>query len=101
MEYDSSKPNKETGKKSVLEPNHTHFILADDAYNYFSADIELRAKLESKIARDKKAKIVLLAIGGGPNSAKSISEAINENTPCVILEVNKSVFINLYFKNKF
>ncbi|RNA09709.1 transient receptor potential cation channel subfamily M member 3 isoform X26 [Brachionus plicatilis] len=84
VEYNSVKSNRKVGKKSVLEPNHSHFILVDDAYNYFGADIELRARLEGELG--KKAKIVVLAIGGGPNSAKSICEAINEGTPCVILE---------------
>lgn len=41
-------------RQSPLDPNHSHFILVDNGtQNVFGTEISFRAKLESKIAREK------------------------------------------------
>ena len=37
-------------KGKDLEPNHTHFLLADDATNGTGAEVKLRSELEKAIA---------------------------------------------------
>ena len=39
-------------KESFLDPNHTHFILVDNATEHkFAVEIPFRARLENKIAK--------------------------------------------------
>lgn len=65
-----------------------------------------RASLEAKLAETFKIPIVVLVVGGGPNTAFSVHEAVQKRTPCVFLEVSfriKKYFqknINVLFKIK-
>ena len=79
---------RQTIKTSLLNPNHSHFLLVDDAKHYFGGEVEFRANIESEIAKECDASIVMLVIAGGPNTLKSVLKAIQKGTPCVFLEVN-------------
>ena len=74
-------------KSSLLDPNHSHFILVDNAQYLFRGEIKFRAELEAKLAKTKKSPIIILAIGGGLGTLETILESLKKNTPCVVLEV--------------
>ena len=88
FEYDLSKPAKNKDEKiELLDPNHSNFILVDNAQHNFGGEVKFRASLEAKIAQTHQIPIVVLVIGGGPRTAKSIYQALEKGTPCVVLEV--------------
>ena len=80
-------------KKQPLDPNHTHFILVDNAKIGFGGEIDFRAELESKISEGRKnAKMqseipmVLLVLEGGVGTLKTVYESVKKKTPCVFVE---------------
>ena len=90
--------NQNQIKTSLLNPNHSHFLLVDDAKHTFGGEINFRAELEATIAKKFNAPIVLLVIAGGPKTLESVNEAVQKGTPCVFLEVNSAftfTFISL------
>ena len=88
VEYELKKPNVESFKTELLEPNHSHFILVDNAQLMFGGEIDFRARLEAHIARLLKVPLVLLVVEGGPNTAKTAFESIKNNIPCIFVDVN-------------
>ena len=77
-------------KQQLLDPNHSHFILVDDAYHDFRGEVEFRAALETKLTainENSKIPIVVLVLGGGPGTAKMVYNAVKNGTPCVFLDV--------------
>lgn len=87
VSYDLFKPPHLKGKHELLDPNHSHFILVDDAKHDFGGEVVLRADLEAKLAETENIPIVVLVIGGGPRTAESVFEAVKKKTPCVFLDV--------------
>ncbi len=85
------------GKQQLLDPNHSHFILVDDAYHDFRGEVKFRAALEKKITEaEKKVPIVVLVIGGGPGTAESVYEAVDKGSPCVFLDVSLRWFLTFF-----
>jgi hypothetical protein len=81
-------------KDALLDPHHTHFLLVDNAeLNKFSGEIKFRTELEEKVrnyskdGRDK-APLVLLVVGGGPNTYSTCLETVKAKQPVVFVEVN-------------
>ncbi|XP_051786421.1 transient receptor potential cation channel subfamily M member 2-like [Erpetoichthys calabaricus] len=82
------------GRLSFLDYNHSHFILVDDGtHGIYGVEIMLRAKLEKFIAKQTIGKsvginipAVCLVLGGGPGTLDTIYNAMQNDTPCVILE---------------
>jgi hypothetical protein len=70
----------------TLDPYHTHFILVDDAKHEFGGEVEFRAALETSLTKNE-VPVVVLVIGGGPLTAKSVYAAVKDNKPCVFLDV--------------
>ena len=93
VEYEMLNMSKTKSKliTSLLDPNHSHFLLVDDSMHYFGGEVNFRADLESTIANKYDASIVMLVIAGGPNTLKSVNEAVKKGTPCVFLEVNLNI----------
>nr|DBA20103.1 TPA: hypothetical protein GDO54_015833 [Pyxicephalus adspersus] len=92
-EYQIDEENQ--GSLSCLDNNHSHFILVDDGTNgKYGVEILLRAKLEKFISEQTKEKggvaikipIVCVVLEGGPGTLDTIYNAINNSTPCVIVE---------------
>ena len=56
---------------SHLDPNHSHFILVDNAKIEFGGEVDYRAKLEAELSRVKEQNneieipLVVLVLGGG------------------------------------
>jgi transient receptor potential cation channel subfamily M member 2 len=76
-------------KKQFLDPNHTHFVLVDNAKHTYGGEIEFRAHLESAIAnRNPKESIpiVQLVLEGGPGTLDTVANAIKEKVPCVFVD---------------
>ncbi|XP_053372803.1 transient receptor potential cation channel subfamily M member-like 2 [Mercenaria mercenaria] len=82
-------------KESFLDPNHTHFILVDNATEHkFAVEIPFRAKLENEIAKIRtdtgdnavSVPIVLLVLEGGPGTLETVHQAIKNNTPSVVVK---------------
>ena len=83
-------------RQAPLDPNHTHFILVDNGkLNQYGGEIELRANLESQIAKYKlntkgtveKIPIVVIVVGGGPNTVNVCMQSVKSNSPCVFIKV--------------
>ena len=82
-----------------LDPNHTHFILVDNQkLNNFGGEINIRTQLESAVsnyhsgqskAKENKDKIpvIVLVIGGGPNTFNTVYESVKNNSPCIFIVV--------------
>ncbi|KAK3101394.1 hypothetical protein FSP39_003210, partial [Pinctada imbricata] len=86
---------REKRGESFLDPNHTHFILADNGTQHqFGVEITMRACIENAIANMKTdtgtdavtIPVVLLVLEGGPGTLETAHQAIANNTPVVIVE---------------
>lgn len=78
----SSTSSPEEGKSSLLDPNHSHFVLVDNAQlNTYGGEIDFRGRLEKaivnyerdvdlgeSIAAGNETPIVVLVLEGGPNT---------------------------------
>jgi hypothetical protein len=88
-------------KTELLDPNHTHFILVDNAEHKFGGEVDFRANLESEIAKGewielksrKKIPIVVIVLGGGPRTAEYVYRAVKIGTPCVFIDVTKALIL--------
>lgn len=88
VEYELIRPaNVKKNKSGLLDPNHSHFLLIDNARSSFGDENEFRAQLEALIAKNLDIPIAVLVVAGGPRTAELISRAVDNNTPCVFLEV--------------
>ncbi|KAK9401047.1 transient receptor potential cation channel subfamily M member 2 [Crotalus adamanteus] len=83
------------GSLCCLDSNHSHFILVDDGtHGKYGVEIPLRTNLEKYISEQTKVKegvaikipIVCVVLEGGPGTLDTIYNAINNGTPCVIVE---------------
>ncbi|CAF3772040.1 unnamed protein product [Rotaria sordida] len=111
-----AKPHVEELNEAALEPNHTEFIFVDDgSVRKFGGEITFRASLEQAISGDFFAirsnsdssptlpkltpttsfrseqsdpiPVVLLVVEGGPNTVRTVHEAVVENNiPAVLFE---------------
>ena len=78
---------------SHLDSNHSHLLLVDNAKVEFGGEVDFRAQLEAKLSQNNQddssmhIPLVVLVLGGGINTIKSIKEAVTAGTPCVIFNV--------------
>lgn len=92
------KASKPISQCELLDPNHSHFILVDDGKQEFGGEVGFRADLESGLTRKFGCSNVVIVVGGGPRTARFVFESVEENTPCVFLEVHLN-FFSLYGKD--
>ena len=90
--YELVKPVSQKSKLSeFLNPDHSHFILVDNAQEKYGGEIEFRVKLESEIAKGdgttRPIPVVVVVIGGGPNSVTCVLESVKLGTPCLFIDV--------------
>jgi hypothetical protein len=88
VQYHLRKPEVSKFKNELLDPNHSHFVLVDDAKHDFRGEVRFRAELERKLIEKDKIPIVVLVIGGGPGTAEFVYEAVKKSTPCVFLDTS-------------
>ncbi|XP_059502989.1 transient receptor potential cation channel subfamily M member 2 isoform X2 [Stegostoma tigrinum] len=83
------------GRLSCLDHNHTHFILVDNGtHGQYGVEIPLRAQLEKYISKQRmgtedvgiEIPIVCVVLEGGPGTLNTIYNAMENGTPCVIVE---------------
>ncbi|XP_041056739.1 transient receptor potential cation channel subfamily M member 2 isoform X2 [Carcharodon carcharias] len=83
------------GRLSCLDHNHTHFILVDDGtHGHYGVEISLRTKMEKYISKQRmgtedvgiEIPIVCVVLEGGPGTLNTIHSAMDNGTPCVIVE---------------
>ncbi|CAF3929782.1 unnamed protein product [Rotaria sp. Silwood2] len=84
-------------KRCDLEPNHTHFLLFDDGDSKADSVLRLRADIE-KCSRNTNMEttaegtaeslipIVMVLVEGGPSSIRTICQALESNTPLVVIK---------------
>nr|CAB3267284.1 transient receptor potential cation channel subfamily M member 2-like [Phallusia mammillata] len=83
--------NLENGSRlSVLDKNHTHFVLVDDGtVEEYGKEIKFRAQLEKHIAASQQdgmnVLICCVLVQGGPGSLRTVYEALSEGTPVVVV----------------
>ncbi|CAF4070734.1 unnamed protein product, partial [Rotaria sordida] len=84
-------------KRCDLEPNHTHFLLFDDGQSNADAVLPLRAEIEKycrNTSRDTATDgtieslipIVMVLVEGGLSLIRTICEALDSNTPVVVIK---------------
>jgi transient receptor potential cation channel subfamily M protein 8 len=87
IEYELvKKTDSKKRKAALLDPNHSHFVLVDNAFYLFGSEIDFRTELEAEIAHFYQIPIVVLVVGGGWRTVNTILESLKKKTPCVILE---------------
>ncbi|XP_008402157.1 transient receptor potential cation channel subfamily M member 2-like isoform X2 [Poecilia reticulata] len=85
------------GDLACLDNNHSHFLLVDDGTSdkdAYGAEIPLRTELEQYISDQAlgtkataiKTLVVCVVLDGGGGTLKTIYNAIEKGTPCVILQ---------------
>ncbi|CAM9642449.1 unnamed protein product, partial [Lampetra planeri] len=84
------------GRLSCLDNNHSHFILVDNGtHGQYGVEIVLRARLEQYISTQHTGSggvgsvqipIVCLVLEGGVGTLDTMFNAMNNNTPCVVVE---------------
>ncbi|XP_060069971.1 transient receptor potential cation channel subfamily M member-like 2 [Ylistrum balloti] len=88
-------------KKKTLNANHTHFLLVEDGSQHqFGKESAYRAEMEHAISTfnmdsGKEAwfvPVVLLVVGGGPNTMKTVLNAVLKKTPVVIFKGSGNVY---------
>ena len=93
VEYEMATIEKTNGEFNNLDPNHSHFILVDDARHGYGGEIQFRADLEAELAKRYISPIVLLVLGGDLITVVGILEALDRGTPCVFLEVKEDFIL--------
>ncbi|CAF3607748.1 unnamed protein product [Rotaria sp. Silwood1] len=84
-------------KRCDLEPNHTHFLLFDDGQPNADTVLSLRAEIEKYCRNtcidtdtdgtvESLIPIVMVLVEGGPSSIRTICEALDSNTPVVVIK---------------
>ncbi len=97
-------------KHASLQPNHTHFILVDNSQlNVYGGEIDLRNKIEKAVSNfdyesqnfknkrksfkantnekfKQKIPIVLIVVGGGPNTFEMCRSAVENGSPVLFIE---------------
>uniref|UniRef100_A0A3Q1J6J4 Transient receptor potential cation channel, subfamily M, member 2 n=1 Tax=Anabas testudineus TaxID=64144 RepID=A0A3Q1J6J4_ANATE len=102
-----SMDNTNQGRLSLLDNNHTHFLLVDDGtQGLYGVEIELRGRLERCITRKhlgNKGAVtanapghyrisgltipaVCVVLDGGPGTLNTMYNAMLNGTPCVVLD---------------
>jgi NAD kinase len=74
-------------KKGRLNPHHSFFVIVN---NGDCDEIEYRSKLETHITEKCKIPSVLIVVGGGKGTFKTVSLAIKEKVPIIIIAVSKT-----------
>jgi len=82
-----------------LDPNHTHFILADNGTTgKFGVEIEFRSNLENKLKNcmeSEKIPLILIVVQGGPNTLGTVLRAVENDVPILVLDVPMTYMINI------
>lgn len=102
VEYSITSIKEESNRKQPLDPNHTHFILVDNAKIAYGGEISFRAELESAVANYKSnnifkrqnnkkrdedpVPIVVLVVNGGPGTIDTVIQSVQRNSPCVFVK---------------
>ena len=79
------------GKETAIDPNHTHFVLVDNADKKgFGGEVEMRAAIEEYMAREAggakgEVPLVCLCVGGGPNTFFTLLEQIRLQNMVLLL----------------
>ena len=79
-----------------LEPNHTHFLLFDGESSNIDTLLLQRANIGKYSRRismeisneDALIPIVMILVEGGPLSVRTVCQALQSNTPLVVVKVS-------------
>ncbi|XP_065175195.1 transient receptor potential cation channel subfamily M member 2-like isoform X2 [Sycon ciliatum] len=93
----SAYPVRYTASSSrALNPHHTHFLLVDNgSTGSYGVEIQLRARLEKAMSKCRlegangnasKISVVVLAVEGGPNTLRTIRQAVSKGLPAVLIQ---------------
>ena len=73
---------------AALEPNHSHYVIADDGSRGFEAwgtEISLRSQIYLEMRARFNAPTVLVVVQGGPGTLKTVREALHHSVPTVLI----------------
>lgn len=86
--YTASGERDNSRAHAALEPNHSHFVLVDtgkEGKSAWGGEIDLRRQVEHLIMHRYGVPMVTVVVGGGPNTVKTVKEAITNDCPCLLL----------------
>ncbi|XP_060077266.1 transient receptor potential cation channel subfamily M member-like 2 [Ylistrum balloti] len=91
--YLANQKTNENENETNLDPNHSHFILVDDGTEQqFGKEISFRAGIEMAVSKlrttgaEAMVPVVLLVVEGGPNTIKTVKEAVCGGIPTVLVK---------------
>ena len=96
VEYDINhkpSPNSPITKFASLDPNHSNFLLIDDArLNVFGGEIDSRSRIEKALfccngEQREAIPLVIVCIEGGPNTVWQVLESVKNGIPCLFVNV--------------
>jgi transient receptor potential cation channel subfamily M protein 2 len=81
-------------KDALLEPHHSHFVLVDTGdLTRFGGEIDFRGALQQAVqsyggnSSREKVPLVLLVVGGGPNTYLTCLKTVEARSPCIFIKV--------------
>jgi hypothetical protein len=78
------------GPYALLDQHHSHFILLDTKANpnntYWGTEVSIRASFESYFAKLNNIDLILLVIGGGPGTIKTVMDSLSSHEPILIIK---------------
>jgi len=74
-------------KKGRLNPHHSFFVIVNNGED---DEIEYRCKLEKYLTYHYEIPGLLIVVGGGKDTFKSVLFAINDKVPIILVAVSKT-----------
>ncbi len=95
--------------KSSIDPNHTHFLLVDNADgNNYGGEMDFRTRLEDALSKNyfeetpsgntstadvgananDNIPLVVIVVEGGESTFRTVCESVQRCLPCVFIAVN-------------
>ena len=93
LEYKTDNmPSLPGAKSQSLNPNHSHFLLIDDAkLNVFGGEIDSRSRIEKVLYTGNEQRqpipVIVVCIEGGPNTVWHVLKSVQNEIPCLFVDV--------------
>jgi hypothetical protein len=89
--------NEKQEGKCDLESHHSHFLFFDDGKMTNDPSIVLSKRTQIEKSLNENIPLILILIEGGLSSIKAICQALQENTPIIIIKVIHSILYQKIF----
>ncbi|CAD5119563.1 DgyrCDS8162 [Dimorphilus gyrociliatus] len=73
-------------KRTLLNSNHSHFLLVDDHKGSWGSEVDFRNSFEGHLSTEEKIPVVCISIGGGPGTLQTLAGAITKKIPIILVK---------------